>query len=316
MQTPPQPPPPDSPTFALYGVLEEAMRFLNAELFGGRLTPILLVLQRKARYLGYFSFERWTDARGHRIHEIAINPSFLATSNLLSLCQVMAHELTHQRQFEQGRPSRRSYHNAEFSRMMEEIGLITSTTGFPGGQRTGERMSDYVIYGGPFHLAARQLATADFLLPWVDRYATPTWPTRLYRYDGTAVDLDAQQGPRPADDGPGLSGGGEALQDAPRPAESRTDGEAERPRALDPDTLLTRPLRETRPEPTGSGEGGGGLDIIVVDGPRRRASASSKTRYTCPTCKANIWGKPQLRVICGDCGQAFRAARGDETAAN
>lgn len=31
----------------------------------------------------------------------------------------------------------------------------------------------------------------------------------------------------------------------------------------------------------------------------------NKTKYTCPECQANIWGKPNLNVICGNCQKPF-----------
>jgi predicted SprT family Zn-dependent metalloprotease len=34
------------------------------------------------------------------------------------------------------------------------------------------------------------------------------------------------------------------------------------------------------------------------DKARRVARKASKTRYTCPHCKANAWGKPGLAIIC------------------
>lgn len=36
----------------------------------------------------------------------------------------------------------------------------------------------------------------------------------------------------------------------------------------------------------------------------------SKLKYTCPTCKVNVWGKPGLRVRCDDCDQQLRCADG------
>ncbi len=39
----------------------------------------------------------------------------------------------------------------------------------------------------------------------------------------------------------------------------------------------------------------------------RKKKAASKTRYTCPACQANAWGKPGLSLICGDCEVAFEA---------
>lgn len=45
------------------------------------------------------------------------------------------------------------------------------------------------------------------------------------------------------------------------------------------------------------------------DGPRRKKapSARSKVKYTCPACGANAWGKPELRLVCGEDGKRMRA---------
>jgi len=31
----------------------------------------------------------------------------------------------------------------------------------------------------------------------------------------------------------------------------------------------------------------------------------NKVKYSCPTCKTNIWGKPNINVICADCDDQF-----------
>lgn len=31
----------------------------------------------------------------------------------------------------------------------------------------------------------------------------------------------------------------------------------------------------------------------------------NKVKYTCPNCQTNVWGKPELNIICGDCNQSF-----------
>jgi SprT-like family len=33
----------------------------------------------------------------------------------------------------------------------------------------------------------------------------------------------------------------------------------------------------------------------------RAKKAASKTKYTCPDCEQNVWGKPETNVWCGDC---------------
>jgi hypothetical protein len=92
------------------------------------------------------------------------------------------------------------------------IGLMPSNTGEPGGKRTGQQMTHYVIEGGPFDLAFRTMPPA-FLLPW-------------------------------------------------------SSGRA--------------------PDPTG-----------------KPKAKKDKVKYTCPVCAANVWGKPDLVIVCGECGEPF-----------
>lgn len=33
----------------------------------------------------------------------------------------------------------------------------------------------------------------------------------------------------------------------------------------------------------------------------------NKVKYTCPGCAANAWGKPELRIVCGECDEPFEA---------
>ena len=33
---------------------------------------------------------------------------------------------------------------------------------------------------------------------------------------------------------------------------------------------------------------------------------SNRTKYACP-CGHQVWGKPKLNIICGECGEAFEA---------
>ncbi len=34
-------------------------------------------------------------------------------------------------------------------------------------------------------------------------------------------------------------------------------------------------------------------------------NARPKQKYTCPTCMANVWGKPNLNLVCGECNIRF-----------
>ncbi len=40
---------------------------------------------------------------------------------------------------------------------------------------------------------------------------------------------------------------------------------------------------------------------VPFDGGERRKKAASKMKYTCSTCGANAWAKPDTQLICGAC---------------
>ncbi len=39
-----------------------------------------------------------------------------------------------------------------------------------------------------------------------------------------------------------------------------------------------------------------------------RPPSRNKTKYSCPSCKANVWGRPNLRIKCQDCNAPFETA--------
>jgi len=90
------------------------------------------------------------------------HPSYFAVVPLLEVLQTLVHEMVHAWQFHFGKPGRRGYHNKEWADKMEAIGLMPSSTGKPGGARTGEKMADYAIPGGLFMQATDKLLTQDF----------------------------------------------------------------------------------------------------------------------------------------------------------
>ena len=141
-----------SPSLCQYAVFQDALDAMNRELFDGTLPPCMITMQRKTGCLGYFHHQRFiaTDDSATRLDEIAINPQTLMLSDLMEVLQTLAHEQCHQWQHHFGTPSQRTYHNREWADKMESIGLMSSSTGEPGGKRTGQKMSDYPITGGPF----------------------------------------------------------------------------------------------------------------------------------------------------------------------
>lgn len=220
-----------TPTTDQYTRLQSAYDFFNAELFDGQLPACLITLQRQKKVMGYFSGRRFVDASGEYTDEIAMNPEFFGHEALIEVLQTLVHEMTHLWQTHFGTPGRRRYHNAEWAAKMEAIGLMPSTTGLPGGARTGEKMSDYPIIGGRFLTACEKLLAEEFSIPWADRLAVAL-PTLLGPENGI----------------------------------------------------------------TGQNDGEGGEAPVPGTPPDRR-----KTKYTCPGCSANVWGKPGLVLGCIPC---------------
>ena len=132
-----------NPTAQAYAELQLAFDHYNRELFAGELPPCLITMQREKRSYGYFSSERFVHHHDKsKTDEIAINPAYFAVVPLLEVLQTVAHEMVHAWQFHFGNPSRSGYHNREWADKMEAIGLMPSSTGQPGGARTGQKMAD------------------------------------------------------------------------------------------------------------------------------------------------------------------------------
>jgi len=96
----------------------------------------LITLQRQKGALGYFSGNRFADARNADAvtDEIALNPSHFAERSPASILSTLAHEMAHVWQHHFGTASRPAYHNSEWAVMMVKIGLVPTDTGLPGGK--------------------------------------------------------------------------------------------------------------------------------------------------------------------------------------
>ena len=189
--------------------------WLNKSLFAGTLPPVILNFSRKGRTYGFFAPSRWDDG-SNVTHEISLNPSHLKERPAIEVASTLAHEMCHLWQHLYGTPSRTGYHNREWAEKMEEVGLIPSDTGEPGGKKTGQHMTHFIAPGGRF-VAAFTAMPKEYLLPW---------------------------------------------QGIPERT-SRTGGSP-----------------------------GGNTD--------RR-----KIKYSCPIGHGNVWGKPDLLLVCGVCGNDY-----------
>jgi hypothetical protein len=153
-------PPPTLEQFAAY---QGAWGYFNTSLFDGALRPCLLTFSRHRGCRGFFTAERWQKDKA-TIHEICLNPDLLRgpTEESLSL---LVRLMVNQWQQDYGHPPRRCYYDREWATKMAEVGLIPSTTGKPGGRRTGQRVSHYIDPDGKFVKALGKMPR-DCLLPW------------------------------------------------------------------------------------------------------------------------------------------------------
>jgi hypothetical protein len=157
-----------NPTRNQFDAYRMAFDYFNRALFGGKLPACILNFSRKPHSSGFFSANRWTHRNGDESsHEISLNPDILDLPPVESM-QTLVHEQVHLWQHEFGTPSRRTYHNREWAAKMESIGLMPSSTGQPGGSKTGQKMGDYVIEFGPFQMAFTDMPDKA-LLPWRSR---------------------------------------------------------------------------------------------------------------------------------------------------
>jgi predicted SprT family Zn-dependent metalloprotease len=152
-----------------YRTFQQAYDFFNAELFGKQLPDVLVTLQRHAKAYGYFSPERFVGRMEEEAaHELAMNPDHFGRTDELIL-STLVHEMVHVWQQALGTPPRKSYHDRQWAAKMKEVGLYPSDTGKPGGKETGQKVSHYVIEGGPFAKAFAKLEATGFKLRWQSR---------------------------------------------------------------------------------------------------------------------------------------------------
>lgn len=145
------------PTLLQFTALQKAYDYYNAKLFkpifGELLPPVMLSLNdnHKNSYLGYYAFDRYIDENGTILSLINITPEHLNRS-FLKVMGTLVHEMCHHYQYLFGiKKGRRSaYHNLEYARIMERVGLICSNTGKIGGKQTGIQMTHYVQEKGRF----------------------------------------------------------------------------------------------------------------------------------------------------------------------
>ncbi len=149
----------DDSTLKLFGALQNAYNYFKQKIFQNSLTPVILTLNRKAHSMGYYKPQAWLNEQEETIPEINISPATLHHP-AIEVMQTLVHEMAHHYHYLYGKPGTRGYHNCQFAQIMFSIGLVCSSTGKPGGKKTGHRMSDYIMPGGLFEMKFKEMSEA------------------------------------------------------------------------------------------------------------------------------------------------------------
>lgn len=253
-----------------YKIFEAAYAFFNVRLFKAALPKCLITFQRQSRLMGYVSFNRWKNKRNESIDELAINPEYFANFPLKEIFQTLCHEMVHIWQAHFGSPTRNGYHNQEWCQKMISIGLMPSSTGKPGGKAVGQHMLDYVIEGGHFESAVEEIIQQGFELIWFDTISIMPKPPAA---------LASKTVPLPVSNLAAMNVSSDLVKEIDL--------------GLDMDAV-TSAIEESL------------LDNFPSENVTSRPhKPSSKTKYYCSNCFSQVWGKPGLKIVCGECIKPF-----------
>lgn len=173
--------PNENHTQAQYMSLAQAFDYLNQTLFQGTLPSALVTFQRRANSRGHYSpgsFEARGDAT-ITTDEIALNPDAFEGRTDEQIFSTLAHEMAHLWQQVHGKAPTRAYHDKQWAAKMEEIGLMPSDTGMPGGKKTGARVTHYIIPGGAFSQSYEALRQRGILISWQSAPRDPLAKSKL-----------------------------------------------------------------------------------------------------------------------------------------
>lgn len=147
------------PTAETYRVLQEAYDHFNKNIFDGQLPDCLITLSAEVRRAyGYYRNHPFahTKLKDQSTDEISLNPFTFAGRSDREIYSTLVHEMVHLWQHHFGQDNKKTAHDKEWADKMESIGLMPSSTGRPGGKRTGRRVSHYIIEGGDFDIAEKK----------------------------------------------------------------------------------------------------------------------------------------------------------------
>jgi predicted SprT family Zn-dependent metalloprotease len=305
------------PTEDAYAQMQRAFDFYNERLFHGELKQCLITFHRKPRCLGYFSPERFSGTNGSKSDEIALNIAYFAVSTLEDVMSTLVHEQCHLKTHHDGTEGRRGYHNKAWADLMELIGLMPSSNGLPGGNRVGEKVGHYIIPGGSFELATKELVGSGFTVSWYDRQVAigpeaNNFMAKKLKESGIGADVSnipAYEFEQELD--LLLPVMVEANSSSKKNIiEKKVKGKKEKNpfgliKVADGVYLEPKPIEIDDGSKESSGEIYEKSLALLNAQETVREDKSNRVKYNCSGCKSNVWGKPNLDIVCGTCKVSF-----------
>jgi len=150
--------------------LQGAISHFNIELFKGELdeSKCMVTLDFSGKtHLGFYAQNRFANKEGQLIDQISLNAKFVIGRSVKDVCSTIVHELCHywERRYT-AKPTKGAYHGKRWAEKMKEVGLHPSSTGQPGGDETGNRVSHYPIPGGRFEQVVEEMLKHGFAITW------------------------------------------------------------------------------------------------------------------------------------------------------
>jgi len=303
-----------TPTPVVYHELQQAWTHFNKTLFDGRLPQALITLSRTHASPGWYNKQQFVNDTGKQIGEIILNPAWFGARSIRANLAEIVHQMVHQAQHAGGKPGRVRYHNRQFAKLCDDIGLVTTADGTPTGTPTGENVTHLIIEGEAFARAAQSLLTDAFRMTWLDRY--PVKPDEADMRTLTRQALELKR--RGSEQGPTASQADAGAHPVPRPTITLDLGNAENDE--DDPHVGTSSGAQLNEDEDPSDRSTGRLDLgesdvpAVTDLPLMKRTAAmekamgvkekartgkSKTRYRCTgNCKGTFWGKSGIDVTC------------------
>jgi len=254
-----------NPTEEFYQLLNQAYAHFNAQLFNTSLPWCMLTLQRSSNTMGYFSAERWVDGKGIKAHEIALNPAYFARHRVIDVLQTLVHEQCHLWQHVYGEHKSRS--------------------GYHNREWANKMEEIGLIPSDTGEVGGRK--TGQSMSDYPDsagRFLSACLSLTKGEYQLKWIDTEPawQPSSQPRDKEVSAVMAGQVLDETSAYLQTLW-GQAPALLAMVPTAVAQEEINWAQPE-------------------KKR---QSKSKYCCPRCSVNIWGKPGLNVQCGECGSRF-----------